>query len=189
MAHKGVPNTWENWQNKLNTLLIYKNLNSHLFILWLNIICVQLETCDAYFSGIMLIFADELIKQGLIMKTSSAAISTICGYTNEQFHMVRRHLEGKHSVGSGYPCPVCKFKSKTEDTRRRHVRRLHKKIFSVAELREIDEKGITYAWESGHNKYHLQNLVMTIHFICNVSRGKSFNARTVLTSWDRLIQE
>ena len=89
-------------------------------------------------------FAEELIKQGLMMETATGAICTICGYANN-LRSVRRHLEGKHSIGRGYPCPVCKLKYKTEDTRKRHMRILHKKSFSITELRRMDEKGFTNA--------------------------------------------
>ena len=83
-----------------------------------------------------------------MMETATGAICTICGYANNLVR-VRRHLEGKHSIGPGYPCPVCKLKYKTEDTRKRHMRILHKQSFSTAELRQIDEKQFTDAWENG----------------------------------------
>ena len=89
------------------------------------------------------VFAEELIKQGLIVETASGgAICNICGYASDIYNDVRRHLEGKHSIGHGYPCPLCGFKSKTESTRRRHVLNMHKKTFSTTELRLMSEKGV-----------------------------------------------
>ena len=83
----------------------------------------------------------ELLRQGLMMETGTGAICTICGYASKTPYDVRRHLEGRHSIGNGYHCPLCKIKLKTEGTRRSHVLQVHKKSFSVAQLREIDEKG------------------------------------------------
>ena len=76
-----------------------------------------------------------------MMETSSGAICTICGYASHYMAQVRRHLEGKHSIGRGYPCHICKIKCKIEATRVRHIRLVHKKTFSTAELRLIDENG------------------------------------------------
>ena len=76
-----------------------------------------------------------------MMETATGAICTICGYAHNTYQ-VRRHLEGKHSIGRGYHCHVCKINIKTEASRRRHVCLVHKKNLSTAELRLIDEKGI-----------------------------------------------
>ena len=116
----------QSWKCFLNFLVVGK-YNMFKF----NIIC------NADF------FAEELTEQGLISETATGgAICNICGYASDIYNDVRRHLEGKHSIGRGYPCPLCGFKSKTESTRRKHVLNVHKKIFSTTELRLMAEKGV-----------------------------------------------
>ena len=73
------------------------------------------------------------------METSNGLICLICGYTSA-FSRMKRHIEGKHSIGSGYPCPLCDKICKTEDERRLHVKSVHKKNFSQAELVLMAEK-------------------------------------------------
>ena len=77
---------------------------------------------------------EELIKKGVILETSSGLICLICGYSVTNFSKVKRHVEGRHSIGSGYPCPLCDKLCKTENDRQMHVKALHKKSFSQAEL-------------------------------------------------------
>ena len=77
---------------------------------------------------------EDLIKKGVIMETSNGLICLICGYSVTNFSKVKRHVEGRHSIGSGYPCPLCDKLCKTENDRQMHVKGMHKKSFSQAEL-------------------------------------------------------
>ena len=61
-----------------------------------------------------------------------------CGATKDcSFKRMVNHLEAQHGFGSGYPCPLCERVPRTEDSRRKHVLRVHKKVKSLPELREM----------------------------------------------------
>lgn len=38
----------------------------------------------------------------------------MCEYVSRDRYNMRHHLEGKHSLTSGYPCPVCGLSFKTK---------------------------------------------------------------------------
>ena len=87
-----------------------------------------------------ILFAEELINKGLVMETTSSLICLICGYTESAFSKMKRHIEGKHSIGGGYLCPLCDKICRTENDRQMHVKRKHKNNFSQAELKLMAEK-------------------------------------------------
>ena len=108
--------------------------------------------CDMFSNFCCILFAEELIKEGLMMETTSSLICLICGYTKSAFSTMKRHLEGKHSIGGGYPCPLCNKICKTENDRRMHVKSLHKKNFSQAELKLMAEKRSKIGQSNKNNK-------------------------------------
>ena len=73
------------------------------------------------------------------METPSGLICLLCGHSGRN---MRRHIEGKHSIGGAYPCPICDKMCKTEQDRRSHVANAHKKTFSRRELRCMAENRI-----------------------------------------------
>ena len=95
--------------------------------------------CDMFSNLCCILFAEELINQGLVMETTTGLICLICGYA-KTYSGMRRHIEGKHSIGGAYPCPMCDKICKTENDRGRHVKSVHKKNFSPAELKLMAEK-------------------------------------------------
>ena len=78
------------------------------------------------------------------METTTGLICLICGYSKSALSKMKRHIEGKHSIGGAYPCPLCDKIFKTENERRIHAKRLHKKSFTQAELMLMAEKKSQY---------------------------------------------
>jgi hypothetical protein len=49
-----------------------------------------------------------------ILNVSSPPLSSMCAYVSRDKYNMRHHLEGKHSLTSGYPCLGCGFTFKTK---------------------------------------------------------------------------
>ena len=113
------------------------------------------HVCSSKIFDFFIWISEELINKGLVMETSSGLICLLCGYSN-YFVDMRRHIEGKHSIGGAYPCPLCDIMCKTENNRRRHVTSVHKKTFSQAQLRLMAEKRSRFG-QSNENKWPINS--------------------------------
>ena len=82
-----------------------------------------------------LIVTEELINKGLVTESSNGLICVLCGYSKTAFSKIKRHFEGKHSIGDGYPCPLCNKIFKTENGRQMHIKNSHKRSYTQAELK------------------------------------------------------
>ena len=69
--------------------------------------------------------AEGMIRDGLIAENASGIVCMTCGYNGGTFSKIQRHMEGKHSISPGYPCPMCTWVSKTKDDCQRHCRLKH----------------------------------------------------------------
>ena len=86
------------------------------------------------------------------METTTGLICLICGYSKSALSKMKRHIEGKHSIGGAYPCPLCDKICKTENERRMHAKRLHKKSLTQAELMLMAEKKVNLLVQKKKNK-------------------------------------
>ena len=86
------------------------------------------------------------------METTTGLICLICGYSKSALSKMKRHIEGKHSIGGAYPCPLCDKIYKTENERRMHAKRLHKKSLTQAELMLMAEKKVNLLVQKKKNK-------------------------------------
>ena len=75
---------------------------------------------------------EDMIRDGLIEEDAAGMRCTLCGYEGgwRGFTRIQRHMEGKHSVGPGYPCPMCAYVAKTKDDCQTHGRLKHHATFS-----------------------------------------------------------
>ena len=77
------------------------------------------------------------------MDATSGMTCRICGYVSGQrtgITRMQRHLEGKHSFGPGYPCPMCDYVAKTKDDCQTHGRLKHRATFSYRRNKSFDNK-------------------------------------------------
>ena len=59
-----------------------------------------------------------------------------CGKTRRQFSKMRAHLVA-HGIDNKRPCPFCPHVPTSEDARRRHIERAHKKALSCKQIRAL----------------------------------------------------
>ena len=75
---------------------------------------------------------EDMIRYGLMAENASGMACMICGYESgwRGFTRIQRHMEQKHSIGPGYPCPLCLYVAKTKDDCQKHGKLMHRAIFS-----------------------------------------------------------
>ena len=82
---------------------------------------------------------EGMIREGLIAEDALRGIMcALCGYEAgwRGFTRITRHMEGKHSIGPGYPCPMpmCAYVSRTKDDCQKHCWLRHQKKLSYRGL-------------------------------------------------------
>ena len=74
----------------------------------------------------------DLLRHGLIEVHGSSMTCMLCGYESgpKGLTRIQRHLAHNHSIGPGYPCPVCDYEAKTKDDCQKHGKLKHRLSFS-----------------------------------------------------------
>ena len=70
------------------------------------------------------------------MELDNGYMCASCGKTNEVLSKMRLHL-ATHGINNQHPCPFCARVSTTEDGRRKHIKKVHKKVLSCKQIPEF----------------------------------------------------
>ena len=70
------------------------------------------------------------------MKLDDGYMCASCGKTTEFFNRMKLHL-ATHGIDNQHPCPFCERVPTSEDARRKHIHRVHKKVLSCKQIRAL----------------------------------------------------
>ena len=100
---------------------------------------VKEDVFETVFDGMVNVDAtpttkEDMITIGLIAERGDGMTCLLCGWESgwRGFTRIQRHMESKHSIGPGYPCPKCDYVAKTKDDCQKHGRLSHRVTFSYS---------------------------------------------------------
>ena len=80
--------------------------------------------------------SEQLITEGIIMELDDGYMCVSCGKRRKMLSKMRAHLIA-HGINNQHPCPFCERVPTSEDARRRHIQKVHKKALSCKQIRAL----------------------------------------------------
>ena len=80
--------------------------------------------------------SEQLIKEGIVVEVDEGILCLRCGKKKDMFIQMKRHLTS-HGIDNQHPCPFCERVPTSEEGRRKHIQRVHKKTLSFKQIRAL----------------------------------------------------
>ena len=98
--------------------------------------CPGLEVRNLGCSNFDLWLSEQLINEGIIVEVEDGILCSSCGKTKKTLSRMRVHLTS-HGIDNQHPCPFCERVPTSEDARRKHIQKIHKKALSWQQIRAL----------------------------------------------------